>query len=324
MKVRYWGKNGKLAFLLSLFIAFLSVVFTWGFFDDSIKTHDSGWMAMRGNSYIAINYIDPKPIKTDVDGTNLYIAGYYLSDQLTNYFVLQADPNKDETKSLLVNADKLQQSPQRVFGSRNGSKPNPTIQEVVKEVSQSSDLDKEIRLYFEDDYFSITDLENQFQSLMIAVGVALLIYLVFAAAPNIYIFIHRRQAKRQAKEFFELYPELMGQIRSLESGASYVDRKAGVAIYRDHLVSFGQSFGFIDLRKAKKIVIANSTKYYSANPIALLVVFLSRSSSLVALGAKGKHKQTVEVNHRINKQDTSYDFVQGIQAYSDDIDISFQ
>ena len=42
MKVRYLGKNGKAALLLSAFIAFLSVVFTWGLFKDSIKTHDSG------------------------------------------------------------------------------------------------------------------------------------------------------------------------------------------------------------------------------------------------------------------------------------------
>ena len=171
MKVRYLGKNGKAALLLSAFIAFLSVVFTWGLFKDSIKTHDSGWMSVRGNSYIGISYIDPNPIKTDIDGTNLYIAGYSLSEQLTNYFVLQADPNKDETKTLLANADQLQQNPQRVLGSRNGSKPNPTIQAVVKEVRESPDVDKEIRLYFEDDYFSITDLEDQFQSSLIAFGV---------------------------------------------------------------------------------------------------------------------------------------------------------
>lgn len=324
MKVRYLGKNGKAALLLSAFIAFLSVVFTWGLFKDSIKTHDSGWMSVSGNSYIGISYIDPNPIKIDIDGTNLYIAGYRLSEQLTNYFVLQADPDKDETKTLLANANQLQQNPQRVLGSRNGSKPNPTIQAVVKEVSESPDVDKEIRLYFEDDYFSITDLKDQFQSSLIAFGVGTLIYLVFATAPNIYIFIQCRRAKHQAKEFFALYPELMDQLQSMESGASYLDRKVGLAIYKDHLVSFGQSFGIIDLRKAKKIVIANSSRYYSINPLFLLLAFLSRSSSLVALGAKGKSKQTVEVAHRINKQDASYDFVQGIQAYSDDIDISFQ
>ena len=235
MKVRYLGKNGKAALLLSAFIAFLSVVFTWGLFKDSIKTHDSGWMSVSGNSYIGISYIDPNPIKTDIDGTNLYIAGYSLSEQLTNYFVLQADPNKDETKTLLANADQLQQNPQRVLGSRNGSKPNPTIQAVVKEVSESPDVDKEIRLYFEDDYFSITDLEDQFQSSLIAFGVGTLIYLVFATAPNIYIFIQCRRAKHQAKEFFDLYPELMGQLQSMESGASYLDRKVGLAIYKDHL-----------------------------------------------------------------------------------------
>lgn len=324
MKVRYLGKNGKTALLLSAFIAFLSVVFTWGLFKDSIKTHDSGWMSVRGNSYIGISYIDPNPIKTDIDGTNLYIAGYSLSEQLTNYFILQADPNKDETKSLLANADRLQQNPQRALGSRNGSKPNPTIQAVVKEVSKSPDVDKEIRLYFEDDYFSITDLEDQFQSSLIAFGVGALIYLVFATAPNIYIFIQFRRAKHQAKEFFALYPELMDQLQSMESGASYLDRKVDLAIYKDHLVSFGQSFGIIDLRKAKKIVIANSSRYYSINPFFLLLAFLSRSSSIVGLGAKGKSKQTVEVTHRINKQDESYDFVQGVQEYSDDIDVSFQ
>lgn len=191
-------------------------------------------------------------------------------------------------------------------------------------MSESPDVDKAIRLYFEDDYFSITDLEDQFQSSLIAFGVGTLIYLVFATAPNIYIFIQCRRAKHQAKEFFALYPELMDQLQSMESGASYLDRKVGLAIYKDHLVSFGQSFGIIDLRKAKKIVIANSSRYYSINPLFLLLAFLSRSSSLVALGAKGKSKQTVEVAHRINKQDASCDFVQGIQAYSDNIDISFQ
>ena len=59
MKVRYLGKNGKAALLLSAFIAFLSVVFTWGLFKDSIKTHDIGWMSVSGNSHsfhLVINF----------------------------------------------------------------------------------------------------------------------------------------------------------------------------------------------------------------------------------------------------------------------------
>lgn len=65
----------------------------------------------------------------------------------------------------------------------------------------------------------------------------------------------------------------MDQLQSMESGASYLDRKVGLAIYKDHLVSFGQSFGIIDLRKAKKIVIANSSRYYSINPSSSYLPF---------------------------------------------------
>ena len=80
MKVRYFGKTEIGVLLLSAFILFLSYSFTCNFFEDDIKTHDSGWMSVRGNSYLNITYLDPKPIQTDVDGTNLYLAGYRLSD----------------------------------------------------------------------------------------------------------------------------------------------------------------------------------------------------------------------------------------------------
>ena len=75
-------------------------------------------MSVSGNSYIGISYIDPNPIKTDIDGTNLYIAGYSLSEQLTNYFVLQADPNKDETKTLLAKCGSVTTKSSEGFGEQ--------------------------------------------------------------------------------------------------------------------------------------------------------------------------------------------------------------
>lgn len=325
MKVRYFGKTEIGVLLLSAFILFLSYSFTCNFFEDDIKTYDSGWMSVRGNSYLNITYLDPKPIQTDVDGTNLYLAGYRLSDQLVNYFILQADPNSKETKELIKNADHLEEHPQRVLGSRNGSKPHPLIQKVVQETSQSKDLDKEVSLYFEkEDYFSISELDNQVQSMLVAGLVLLLIYGVFAAVPNGYLILQWRRARQAKRELFKLYPELMGAFDHLEMTASYLDKRAGVAIYKDHLILFGQRFGMIDLREAQTLVVSKSNDGYFVNPFIALFVKLFHSTTVMALGARGNNSKAIPVNQSLNQPDVKNHFIEGVQSYSPSIEVYFK
>ncbi|KXT70144.1 hypothetical protein SGODD07_01614 [Streptococcus gordonii] len=318
MKVKYFGKVEIFMVVMSALFLFISAMISKDIFNDSIRTHNNNWMAVRGNSYIRINYIDPKPLATDIDGTNLYLAGYWLSDSLTDYFVLQADPNSEDTKKLLKNSDQLTDQPQRVLGSRNGSKKNEKIIEVVKKTSKSQDLPREISLYFEkEDYFSTSDLENPVWNFAQAVLFTLIFYSFFAALPNIYIFIRYYKAKKARSTFFETYPELMEDLENIVGNTTYLDQTAGLAIYKDHLIAFSQNFAIVDLRRMKSLEISGrgNQLVYGA-PGLLLLTYLLRAATILVKGESKKDKQILMAHHSLDKPEAKDRLVTAIGAYS--------
>ncbi|KXT77489.1 hypothetical protein STRDD11_02549 [Streptococcus sp. DD11] len=318
MKVKYLGKIEIFMAVMSALLLFISIMITKDIFKDSIRTHNNNWMAVKGNSYISINYLQSEPLATDVDGTNLYLAGYWLSDSLTEYFVLQADPNSEDTKNLLKNADKLSDQPQRVLGSRNGSRKNEKITEIVEKTSQLPDIPREIKLYFnEEDYFSISDLENPVWNFAQAAFFALIFYAIFAALPNIFILVRWRKSKKAAKAFFEAYPELMGDLNNIESGAAYLDKTVGLAIYKNHLLAFSQNFAIADLQRVKSLEISGrgNQLVYGA-PGLLLLMSLLRAATILVKGESKKDKQILMAHHSLDKPEAKDRLVTAIGAYS--------
>lgn len=318
MKIKYLGKIELFTAAMSALLLFISVMISRDIFKDSIRIHNNNWMAVKGNSYININYIDPKPLATDIDGTNLYLAGYWLSDSLTDYFVLQADPNSEETKNLLKNADKLGEQPQKVLGSQNGSKKNEKITEIVKKTSQSSDLPREISLYFEkEDYFSTSDLESPVWNFTQAALFTLVFYAFFAALPNIYIFLRYRKAKKAKRTLFEAYPELIGDLENIADNAAYLDQTTGLAIYKNHLIAFNQNFGVADLRQVKSIEISGrGNQIFYGNPILLVLMHLLRATTILVKGERKKDKQVLIAHQMLDRLEIRDRFVAAVQAYS--------
>lgn len=323
MKIKYFGRLEKTLLVLSALTLFVVAMMSKVFFEDDIETHDRNWMSVRGNSYINITYIEPDPIATDIEGTNLYLAGYRLSEQLANYFILQADPDSQDTQALLKNAEQLEAKPQRVLGSVNGSEPNQAITAIAAETSQSSDIDPEILLYFEEkDYFSLTDLENPTLSLMKAVAVTLVAYAIFAALPNILVWRRHRQAKQSAKELFEIYPELMGNLEQIRSGASYLEETVGLAIYKDHFIAFSEIFSAVDLRQVTDLDIsAWGNKVSLVSPYGLLL-WLLRATTIKTKGDSKRDKKVLLAHHRLGQSLVLDQFVSALEDHSSAIKIT--
>lgn len=113
------------------------------------------------------------------------------------------------------------------------------IIELVQKTSQSPDIPKEIKLYFDkEDYFSISDLENPVWNFAQAAFFTLIFYKIFAMLPNIYVLLRYCKGKKGKRVFFEAYPELMGNLENIASDALYLDQAVGFAIYKNHLVAF--------------------------------------------------------------------------------------
>ena len=318
MKVKYLGRVEIFMAVMSAILLLMSIMISKGIFEDSIETHDNNWMSVKGNSYININYLQTEPLATDIDGTNLYLAGYWLSDDLTDYFVLQADPNSRDTKTLLKNADKLPSQPQRVLGSTDGSQKNQAIMEIVRKTSQSQEVDPAILRYFKDEeYFSISDLENPVWNFAQAVLWALIFFAVLAAFPNIFILVRRRKSKKAARVFFEAYPELMGDLNNIESQAVYLDKQAGLAIYKNHLLAFRQNFAAADLRRVKSLEVSGRGNQVVFGGLGILLLMsLLRATTILVRGESKKDKQVLMAHPSLDKPEASQHFVAAIEAYS--------
>lgn len=318
MKVKFLGKIEIFMAVTSALLLFISAMIVKDIFEDSIETHNGNWMSVKGNSYISINYINPEPLATDIDGTNLYLAGYWASEQLTDYFVLQADPDSEETKTLLANADQLPTQHQRVLGSQNGSQTNEKIMEVVRQTSQSEDLPREIKLYFDEDaYFSTSDLENPLWNFVQAVFWALVVYAIVAALPNLYVFVRWRRAKKAAKTFFETYPELMGDLGNIEGSAAYLDKQVGLAIYKNHLLAFDQQFAAADLQRVTTLQVSSRANQAVFGPVGLILIMsILRATTIRIKGETRKDKQVIFAHPSLDLPVAREQFLTAIASYS--------
>lgn len=261
-----------------------------------------------------LTYFKPEPIAIDIEGTNLYVAGYKVSQRsdYVSYFVMQADPKNEVIKSMTANVATLAENPQRVFGSSNGSNPNKAILDIVKTAKDSEQIDQDVRLYLDDDaYFSISDLKYQQMNLLKAVGIGALVVAIFEVGPLLFIWSRRRNARKAEKEFFGTYPELNGSLQNVKDKADYVDEKAGLAIYQDYLISFCQAFGSADIRKAKHFDIM---EIRFANLFFTLI--FGKTSTIKVSNENKKERKILFANAINSTPGAKADLVEALNDYS--------